>query len=818
MVHSLPHLPLLARPSLQHSHPSAPVGSSPHAELSINRYQILSRPEIHMKLHSFNVESLMSPNRANFNPAEKRDSIAKESSKTTEVGMFDYIKCSSEDVRLVTSGHTVLSMDILSPLVLSEDTDEYTMKDDASRLPLIEDFIGSLQKCKTSKHLADAKSMYLYICSVGLEAQDAVRNHILLMFVKCGSVSSAQQVFNILSYRSENSWTSLIIGYVQSGRPRHALELYPTMREDSVLANSYTLVALVKACTLLKDLRQGQEMHIQIVQKGLEQALPVGSTLISMYAGCGCIEDAHVVFRSLPSRDLVSWTALISGYVEYGCSETAIDCFEQMKQEGIIPDAFTVACILKAYGNVGALEKGRQIHKEISQAEFRRDLFVSYSLVGMYAKCGALSEARQAFDELPVQGIVPWNSLIGGYANHGCWQEALECYEQMASHGVLPDAITFASVLRVCGSFGVVDTGRYVHIDCIQKGCEDSTLVGNSLVGMYSKCGAFLEAEKVFDSLPCKDVISWTALISGYAEHRPLVDALSHFEKMQVAGISPNAATFASILKGCGSAECINVGREVHMAILKMGLETSVLVGNSLVGMYAKSGLLEESQAVFDKLSVRDAMSWTTLVAGYGEHGCGQEALQCFKLMRAEGVSPDPTTYACVFQACGISGTIEEGQELHWEIAGTELLRHTYLLNSLISMYAKCGLLAQAREVFDNAISCDVVAWTTLISGYADFGPIQAALECFERMQLEGIFLDSVSFACALKVCGSIRTSSKGYELHMEVVKRAYSTDLVVSNTLVSMYSKCGLLLEAQEVFSKLLIVDRVSWNALIAG
>eukprot|EP00250_Pteridium_aquilinum_P018784 c24206_g3_i1 orf=1-414(+) len=137
----------------------------------------------------------------------------------------------------------------------------------------------------------------------------------------------------------------------------------------------------------------------------------------------------------------------------------------------------------------------------------------------MYAKCGLLSEARDFFDTLPVRGVVSWNALIAAYVEIGLYLEALKLFDYMQKEGVPPDAFTFSCALKACSSAGAIDKGRKLHEMISEGGFKTDSFVGNGLVGLYAKCGSLSEAQEVFDKLLNQDVVSWSALIAGYAEH-----------------------------------------------------------------------------------------------------------------------------------------------------------------------------------------------------------------------------------------------------------------------------------------------------------
>eukprot|EP00250_Pteridium_aquilinum_P023295 c26594_g1_i1 orf=1-612(-) len=204
-----------------------------------------------------------------------------------------------------------------------------------------------------------------------------------------------------------------------------------------------------------------------------------------MYANCGMLRKAQEVLENLVDRNVVSWNALIAGYVKHGYSDIALDCLEQMQLEGFSPSTVTYASSFKACGDLKATDHGQQLHIEIVKKEMEGDVFVGSSLVDMYANVGLLCEAQEVFNKLSTHNVVSWTALIGGYAKHGLDEEALENLEQMEVEGVFPNSATYACSLKACGSLGANDKGFDIHVEIARKGLESDLLVGNALVDMY---------------------------------------------------------------------------------------------------------------------------------------------------------------------------------------------------------------------------------------------------------------------------------------------------------------------------------------------
>ncbi|KAI5079216.1 hypothetical protein GOP47_0006887 [Adiantum capillus-veneris] len=585
-----------------------------------------------------------------------------------------------------------------------------------------------------------------------------------------------------------------------------------------------SVLGMLKVCEQQKDLHSGSNIHVDLIKSGfLEKDIFVGSALINMYAKCGALAKAHEVFDALPLRNIVSWNALISGYAQHGHGQQALTCFEQLELEGLSPNAVTFSSILKACSNIGAIKEGQKVHCQILRDGLvEKDIIVGTGLVDMYCKCGLLARAESVFHELRSWNVISWNVLILGYAQYGYCEEALSCFELMKARGFCPDSATMVCTLKACTTIGASDKAQEIHSNIVKEGIEGRDIVAtHALINMYAKCGYLTKAEHLFQDLPVWDLPSCTALISGYAQHDHGKEAMGCFEWMQSTGISPDAVTFSCILKACGGIGTIDKGVQIHAQISNNNLlEGNTVVGTALVDMYAKFGMLEKSQEMFNKLPFQDVVAWNALINGYTQHGHGEEALLCYQRMQLEHLSPDAVTFSCCLKACGILGDAFAGQEIHHDVVRKGFSeKKITVANALIDMYAKCGLLAEAQDVFDRLSNRDTISWGAFIAGYVQHDRYEEAIVCFDKMQNDGQSPDACTYVSVIKACGSIGAADKGQEIHSQIVgDDLVEIDVVVSTALVDMYAKCGRLLEAQDMFDDASICDLILFNALVSG
>ncbi|KAH7289154.1 hypothetical protein KP509_31G060600 [Ceratopteris richardii] len=300
------------------------------------------------------------------------------------------------------------------------------------------------------------------------------------------------------------------------------------------------------------------------------------------------------------------------------------------------------------------------------------------------------------------------------------------------------------------------------------------------------------EALKILKGMSDRDVISWTALISGCLENGLCQDALTCMKLMEKESILPNAFTLVSLLKACSLTQDLDIGHKLYMQIMKEGLYTDFVICNSVVSMYAKCGSLTEACDVFYKFARQDIISWTSLISGYTDHGFYNEALNCFQSMEAAGVSPNTVSYNCSLKACAFTGNLKMGLKLHHDIVKEEFEKHSIVGNTLIHMYARCGFYQEAIAVFDDLPQHDVITWTTLIAELAEDGHGELALKKFDQMQARFFSPNSHTYVCVLKACACIGSIEKGRMLHIEITKRGLERNSYIIKALISMYAQCG--------------------------
>ncbi|KAH7278253.1 hypothetical protein KP509_38G032700 [Ceratopteris richardii] len=686
-------------------------------------------------------------------------------------------------------------------------------------LPLCLDSLTSLlQPVFALKDLALARTAHAVIISNDLQSLPLLGDHLVRLFGIHGTLIEACLAFSQNAAPSAYTWQAIMSSHVAHGKYEATLELYHDMQSDGIMPNKFIYPCVLQACGGAHLLEQGLYLHEHIQKSALESTPIVANTLIVMYTKCGSLKDAAKVFEGMKHKDVITWGSIISGYCQYGESLTALNLFSKMQLEGIAPNRVVFLCVLKACANIFALEEGRLMHEQIIRLHFEVDILLGNTLIYMYAKCGSLKDAETVLQGLAVRIVSSWNAMIGGYALYGAVDPAFELFRSMQIDGTCPDTVTYTCVLTLCGNESALQHGMSLHEHIVSTGLDSNEFVGNSLVDMYSKCGNLDEAHNVFNSLPKQNYVSWGALFAGYAQHAHGMCAFELFQKMLQKGLEPNEVVLSCILKACTSFEGPYLGKVTHSYVIIMRFESDPIVGNILVDMYSKFGCLEDAIKVFNQLVSPNVVSWGAILAGFAQHDQGKAAVDWLRKMLLKDVKPDATAYCCVVKACGNSGLLEEGRWIHDQLYRNGLQFDVAIGNALIEMYVKCDSLEDAHNLFETMRVHDVVTWNLLMAAYSHSGQALAVIELFERMQSSGAHANQVTFLILLHVFGCMGALEQLKELHSQIYESGLGSDLVIMNSLIDTYGKCGSLADCSRIFDRMSSRDEVSWGSIIAG
>lgn len=527
-------------------------------------------------------------------------------------------------------------------------------------------FVASqLQSCSTLKHVQILHSVITRSPSSSTTTTNFLFNNLISAYVRFGELICARNLFDTMSKPNIVSWTALLNAYITFGLDYQAFSFLSALFNSGILPNANTYVCILNLSTRRLDLRLGKQIHACIVKQSCSNLI-VDSAVVYFYAQCGDLGDTFRAFLWMKHRDVVSWTTLISACSQRQLGDQAFTLFLQMLNQGFTPNEFTMCSVLKACGDEQALGFGRQLHGAIVKYVCKNDVFIETSLVDMYAKCGEITHSRTIFNGMTKRNTVSWTSMIAGYAQNGLGEEAIHLFRVMRRRKISANKLTMVSILKACGLVRDLLIGKEMHAQIIKNCIHGNIYLGSTLVWLYCKCGEYTTAYNVLEGLPLKDVVSWTAMISGCARLGHEHEALGYLKEMLGEGVEPNSFTYSSALKACAKLKNVWQGRLIHSSVNKTPALSDVFVGSSLINMYAKCGCVSEATQIFDSMPERNLISWKAMILCYAKNGFCREALKFMYRMQAEGIEVDDYVLSTVLTACGDFGWSKEPSLEHY--------------------------------------------------------------------------------------------------------------------------------------------------------
>ncbi|KMT04734.1 hypothetical protein BVRB_7g169150 [Beta vulgaris subsp. vulgaris] len=481
----------------------------------------------------------------------------------------------------------------------------------------------------------------------------------------------------------------------------------------------------------------------------------------------------------MPQRNCFSWNTLIEGFMKSGNRDQSLQVFNSMTYK----DDFTWNVVISGC-----------------------------------VKSGHLGLARMLFNQMPRKNGIAWNSMLHGYARRGFSREALRMFKDMNFDSVESgkrDPFVLTTVVGACTDMMALSCGKQIHARIVIDGVEFDTILGSSLVNLYSKCGDLDNAKQVFKltkeadeyslsalitgyanvgklddariifdimTNPC--VVVWNSLISGYVTNDQPREALDLFNMMRNKDLKPDCSTFTSVLSACSSIGVLEFGKQLHNHACKAGVSMDVVVACSLIDMYSKCGnpddaceffselelhdivllnsminvycncgRVQEAKNMFDNMQDKTLISWNSMLAGFSQNGCPLSALELFCNMNSLEVRMDKFSLASVISSCATITSLKFGEQVFARATVIGLESDLIVCTSLIDFYCKCGFINLGRQLFDGMVKFDEVSWNSMLTGYATNGQGMEVLDLFSDMRNAGVQPNGVTFTVILSAC-----------------------------------------------------------------
>ncbi|KAG7598889.1 Pentatricopeptide repeat [Arabidopsis suecica] len=437
---------------------------------------------------------------------------------------------------------------------------------------------------------------------------------------------------------------------------------------------------------------------------------------------------------------------------------------------------------------------------------------------------------------LQAPSLLMYNRMLKSLAESKSFTKVLALFGELRGQGLHPDNFTLPVVLKSVGRLRKVIEGEKVHGYAVKTGLEFDSYVCNSLMGMYAALGKIEITHKVFDEMPERDVVSWNGLISSYVGHGRFEDAIGVFKRMSwESNLKADEGTIVSTLSACSVLKNLEIGERIYRYVVTE-FEMSVRIGNALVDMFCKCGCLDKARAIFDSMRDKNVKCWTSMVSGYVSNGRidearelferspvkdvvlwtammngyvqfnrFDEALELFRCMQTKGIRPDNFVLVSLLTGCAQTGALDQGKWIHGYICENRVTVDKVVGTALVNMYAKCGCIETALEVFYEMKERDTTSWTSLIYGLATNGMSGRALDLYYEMENVGVRLDDITFVAVLTACNHGGFVAEGRRIFYSMTERhKIQPKSEHYSCLIDLLCRAGLLDEAEELIDKM--------------
>ncbi|KAM0946137.1 putative tetratricopeptide-like helical domain superfamily [Dioscorea sansibarensis] len=493
--------------------------------------------------------------------------------------------------------------------------------------------------------------MHGLMIKTSMDSYIVALNALMNVYSNWSSVCVVERLFSKSPVRDVVTWNTMMATFVKSGAPKKALVHFLVMLFEGPLPNESTFTSAVGACADLGTPEYGQFIHAKAIKYNLSTGVYLGSSLVSFYARCQNLNNAYKIFSEIPDKNVVCWNALISG-----CSNevtgASVALLKEMLLSGILPNEFTFSSGLKR----NSIIELTQIHSLITKMGHDSNKYVMSSVIasydahgiildvsssdktsvisshslprnaiaGIYNRQGRFNETKQLLSQIQYRDAISWNILLTACARNQDYSEAFQIFKQMQSEGFLMDNYTAVSLLSICSKINRLDLGSALHafIIKVNSGYYE-VFVNNVLLDMYTKCGSLDCAFRVFEEMDERNLISWTALISGLGLHGCIHEALERFKQMELEGFKPDSVTFMAVLSGCRHNGLVEEGMWLfnHMRSV-YAIEPDMDHYVAVLDLLCRHGHIKEAESVVSSMPFQpNAVIWRIFLQGCKRYG-----------------------------------------------------------------------------------------------------------------------------------------------------------------------------------------------------
>ncbi|KAL4188479.1 hypothetical protein AMTRI_Chr08g202530 [Amborella trichopoda] len=654
-------------------------------------------------------------------------------------------------------------------------------------------YTNLLSSCK---NLSSLKQIHGRLIVLGLEPDHSLEAKLLNLYLVYHGLVGGRLTFEFFKNPISNLY-------------RKALVLYTDMLKEAIEPDTYTFTFLLKACTGILCLEMNFSLHGEVVKRGFGLDGYICTGLIDIYCKFGYTEFAREVFNKMSERHVVAWNAMIYGYSQVGDPKKMLKVFREMQMVGIEANSVSLLNLFPSrefelpifnglidlYAKYGKVEASRRIVDRLLKIDD-----VITTLITMYAKCGSLNLAKELFHAIENGDLVAWSAMIYALAHGGHPNEALEFFRKMQNVNLKPNRVTIVSVLPFCAEISALKLGKSIngYVMKVDMGMGLDVSIGTTLSKLW------------FHEMPCKDVVTWNAMVNGYAHIGHAHKAMETFRQMQSVGLKLDSSTLVGLLPSCALLKAINNGICIHGHAIKLGFESDLRVMNATIDMHAKCGCIGHAEKLFETEFLKDEISWNTMIAGYAQNGRPKDAKLQRNLVFIVSIIP---AYAQLM-------ALNEGKAIHSFIVKTRFFSSIIVSNSLIGMYSKCGHLGMAREIFDLMPYRDIVSWNAMLSRYAIHGHGQDAIFLFSQKRENSVLFDDLSLLSVLSACRHEGLVDEGLRIFESTRYENYIEPYLEHHAcMVDLLGRAGKIEEAWAFIQRMhMKPDAGVWGALLGA
>ncbi|KAJ0976075.1 hypothetical protein J5N97_018040 [Dioscorea zingiberensis] len=591
--------------------------------------------------------------------------------------------------------------------------------------------VAALKSVSTS--LVSGQQLHAFALKAGLDLSNLfVRNGLINLYSKCGHVDAARRVFSSSHLRDTASWnimlamhvrarrmgnacdlfdefpdrdcvsfTTMIMGLAQNGRPGEALRVFRDMAVDGVVPNEITLASVISACANLGAFLEGRMVHGMAIKHGLDVFVLVSTNLVHLYATCSELDEARAIFERMPVRNAVTWNAMLNGYVKAGRIDDAKAVFDGMPE---------------------------------------RDLVSWSTMIDGYLRVDRLNEALFAYCEMAQNLCARPNevmlvNLVSGCGRFAALREGQQLHAVILKTGLDSHAFIQSTVIHFYGDCQQIEFARLQF----KLGDKSNISSWNALIAGFIRNGMIDSARQLFEEMPDRDVVSWSTLIAGYVRNGQSSCALQLFDEMRMtAGVEPNEITLLSVLSAIASSGTLEQGEWIHNYIYVNLIPLTDNLSAGLIDMYAKHGSIVNALQVFDLVrnGAKSVSPWNAVICGLAMHGHESMSLQVFFDLLKTGIKPNSITFIGVLTACCHAGLVIEGRR-YFELmkSGYGIVPNIKHYGCMVDLLGRAGCLEEAEELIKAMpMEADVVIWGSLLAACRIHGDVEIGEWAAERL------------------------------------------------------------------------------------